>query len=151
METSELIEALGRKMGVALTFKDGATAFEADGMTVAVNDLPELGAVALTGDIGAPPPERLESLYRTVLEAQHLFRGTNGATISLDPGTGHFALNRAIPLATADAESFAVEVERFINTQETFAKIVRDFRAAGAAAPAAADPDGILTTGFIRI
>ena len=152
MEASELIEALGRKMGLELSFKDGAAAFEADGMTVAVNDLPALDAVALTGDIGAPPPERLESLYKTVLEAQHLFRSTHGATISLDPGTGHFALNKAIPLATVDAESFAVEVERFISTLETFVKIVREFRArppdAEPSAPIDETASSVVRSGF---
>ena len=160
METSELVKSLGEKMGVELALEDGAAAFEADGMTVAVVDLPELGSVAIAGDIGEPPPERLEALYRTMLEAQHLFRGTFGATISLDPETGRFALNKAIALATVDADSFAGEVERFVNTLETFAKIVREFRAvppeAASAAPlddaaASAASPGFGGTGFMRV
>ena len=88
MDTQELIGRFGEKIGISLSLEDGACAFEADGSLITVNDLPEVGAIALSGDLGEPPPERLEALYRTLLEANHLFRETAGIrkVRTTDPG-----------------------------------------------------------------
>ena len=143
METAELIRKLGEAVGVELELdENGMASFEADGMATTVADMPELDAVALTGDIGEPPPERLEALYKALLEAQHLFAGTAGATISIDPETGRFALNRVLPLKILDEETFIKQVETFVNTLETFSKLVGNFRAAAEAAPDGEDGRG---------
>lgn len=135
-DTAELVGKLGEAVGVELELdENGMAAFEADGLVTTIADVPEIDAVALTGDIGEPPPERLKPLYKALLEAQHLFAGTGGATISIDPESGRFALNRTLPLKILDAENFVRHVETFVNTLETFAKLVGNFRAATAAAP----------------
>ena len=41
-------------------------------MVVSIHDLRELSAVALVGDLGEPPPERLEALYKAMMEANYL-------------------------------------------------------------------------------
>ena len=129
MEAKELMVDIAKRIGIAYDGGD-AFSFEADGLVVVINHLPELDAVVLTGDIGEPPPERLEGLYRTLLGANHLFGGTAGATISLNPDTSRIALCLALPLATLDGDKFYAEVERFVNTAETWAKIVADYRTA---------------------
>ena len=134
MDAKELIADIAKRIG--LEYDGGDTfSFEADGLVVAISSLPELDAVALTGDIGEPPPEHLEGLYKTLLGANHFFGGTAGATISLDPDNGRIALCRALPLATLDGDKFYAEVERFVNTAETWAKVVSDYRGAAAEAP----------------
>ena len=134
MDAKELIADIAKRIG--LEYDGGDTfSFEADGLVVAISSLPELDAVALTGDVGEPPPERLEGLYKTLLGANHFFGGTAGATISLDPDNGRIALCRALPLVTLDGEKFYAEVERFVNTAETWAKVVSDYRGAAAEAP----------------
>lgn len=134
MDAKELIADIAKRIG--LEYDGGDTfSFEADGLVVAISSLPELDAVALTGDVGEPPPERLEGLYKTLLGANHFFGGTAGATISLDPDNGRIALCRTLPLATLDGEKFYAEVERFVNTAETWAKVVSDYRGAAAEAP----------------
>lgn len=68
-------------------------------------------------------------------DAFHLFGGTAGATISLDPDNGRIVLCRLLPLATLDADRLYAEVERFVNTVATWAKVVADYRGAAAEVP----------------
>ena len=153
MDSKELIADIAKRIG--LEYDGGDTfSFEADGLVVAISSLPELDAVALTGDVGEPPPERLEGLYKTLLGANHFFGGTAGATISLDPDTGRIALCRALPLATLDGDKFYAEVERFVNTAETWAKVVVDYRGAAAMAPDKSDEDAspaFSANGFMQV
>ena len=129
MEAIELVKELARRTGAALELDEtGACSFEADGLAVEIVPLPELDSIALSGDLGEPPPQEVSRLYRLMLEANRNFAATFGATLSLDGATGRFALCKVLPLKAHDGESFAREVERFLNTQEAWAKIVRDWR-----------------------
>lgn len=47
-----------------------------------------------TADLGEVPPESREALYKTLLEANDLFAGTLGATLSLNPANGRVRLQR---------------------------------------------------------
>ena len=132
MDSSELIGRFGEKLGISLSFQDGSCAFKADESLLAIHDMPEIGAIALTGDLGEPPPERLEALYKVLLEANYIFGGTAGATISLDSSSGRFALCKVLPCAILDNESFFNEVETFVNAMESWSSIIRDFRSAAA-------------------
>ena len=149
MTTKELLKDFGDRIGVALEpDADGVCAFAADGLAVSIHDLPEVGAVALVGDLGEPPPERLEGLYEALLGANHLFRDTGGATLSRDPESGRLALCRALPAKTLDADAFYDVIERFVSSAQVWAHVIRDYRPASAdAAPAA--PFG--TGGFLSV
>ena len=129
MEASEIIKAFCEKVGVGFEpDADGSVTLDVDGATVIINDLREINAVALVGDLGEPQPERLDALYKLMLEANHLFGGTAGATISCNPKTGHFALCRVLPCVALDGDFFFAEAERFVSTLESWTKIVREFR-----------------------
>jgi len=131
METSELIKDLGERLGVPLELDaDGVCAFEADGLAISLHDLPELSAITVLGDLGTPPPERLEGLYAAMLEANHLFRDTGGATLSRDPETGHLVLCRAIPRAMLSPDGFYDAIERFVSTAQVWANVIHDYREA---------------------
>ena len=129
MDASEIIGALGAKLGIGLEFDDGdVCSFEADGMIVTIHNLREIDTIAITGDLGEPPPWNLESLYRSMLEANSLFRDTFGATISFNPESGRFVLCRALPCKALDGESFFAAAERFVSTLEVWTRLVRDYR-----------------------
>ncbi len=129
METAELIKALGKRLGIRLTpDSDGACSFEADGFVVTLNHIDELRLLALTGDLGAPPPENLEALYKAMLEANYNFSGTAGATLARDAATGRFAICRILPLETLDADALYNAVEAFVNTLEAWSKIIVNYR-----------------------
>ena len=152
MEAKELLTELGKRLGIELDASD-ACSFEADGLAISINHVVELDAIALMGDLGEPPPEKLEGLYKTLLGANHLFGGTGGATISLDPDSDRIALCRALPLVTLDGETLYRELERFINTAETWAKIVADYRTAADAANEIKEdaPPAFTGNGFMQV
>ncbi len=129
MYGDELIKSFGSSLGMDLEPDgSGSCSFSADGFTVTLTSLQETDSIALTADLGAPPPEKLENLYRFMLEANHLFQGTGGATLSISGENGHIFLCSMFSCAGADGESFARAVQRFANTCEAWTKIVGGYR-----------------------
>ncbi len=129
MYGDELIRSFGSGMGLDLELDgSGSCTFSADGFSVTLTALQELDSIALTADLGEPPPEKLENLYRIMLEANHVFHATNGATLSVDGDSGHISLCSIFHCADADGDSFAKAVERFANTCEAWSKIVAQYR-----------------------
>ena len=96
-----------------MTSEDGECVINADDMVVTLMSLPDSDRLAVHGEIGDPPPEGLEQLLSAMLEANHLFAGTAGATISRDHETGRFHLCRHEPLAILDADSLAALVDSY--------------------------------------
>ena len=140
MEAKELVKSLGETLGIELMLEDGGTcSFEADDFLVRIIDLPENGVIIIEGDLGTPPPEHLEALYRTLLEAQYRFRNTSGATISCDPDTGNLVLCRAIATSLQDPESFLDAVERFISTLQVWSDVVCNYRGEPSGTPLPGD------------
>lgn len=153
MEIKELIASLGDRIGIQLALDaDCACSFEADGLVVTLNHFPEIDTLALTGDIGEPPPENLEPLYKAMLEANCAFAGTAGATLSLDSATGRFSLCRALPLAVLDADSLYAAVEGFVNTLDAWHKIVVNYRSPVEGRSADGEPEPFSPDhGFVQV
>ncbi len=152
MTFEELISGLGSKIGVELTSDDGSCVINVDDMVVTLMSLPDSDRLAVHGEIGDPPPEGLEQLLSAMLEANHLFAGTAGATISRDHETGRFHLCRHEPLAILDADSLAALVESFVNTLEIWRKAIASYRSV--AKSAAEGTDETLqfgATGFVQV
>ena len=66
MEATELIRSLCERLGIGYEPDDngGSCSFEADGLLVMINNLRNLDQIAIVGDLGDPPPEKLETLYK---------------------------------------------------------------------------------------
>ena len=149
MEAQDLIKGLSGRLGIELDAGD-ACSFEADGMVVSMYFPQASDFLAMTCDIGEPPPERLEGLYRALLGANYMFGGTMGSTIALNPDDGRIMLCRAVPTAMLDVDQLCRQLEHFLNTAETWRKIVSDYRegnempASGDAAGMASAPDAFL-------
>lgn len=150
MTFDDLIKGFGEKIGVELALEDGVVALNIDDMPVMIQELPELNAVNILGEIGEPPPEGLETLLSSMLNANHLFQGTSGGTLSRDPETGKFFLCRWEPLALADVEAFTAVVDKFVNVLETWRKIIADYRPSETAAPEG-DMPAFGSSGFMQI
>lgn len=152
MTFEELISGLGSRIGVELTSEDGECVINADDMVVTLMSLPDSDRLAVHGEIGDPPPEGLEQLLSAMLEANHLFAGTAGATISRDHETGRFHLCRHEPLATLDADSLAALVESFVNTLEIWRKAIASYRpVAKTAAERTDEVPRFGATGFVQV
>jgi len=144
MSYTELLQGLSARLGGEIDFTPddaGAVTLSVDDMSLTILGLEEVGQVVLSGIVGEPPPEdRLVGLYKALLEANHNFACTAGATLALDPQTGKVSLCKVLPLALLDGESFFQEIERFINVLETWCELVRNYRDATTAAPVADEP-----------
>ena len=151
MTFDELIRDFSGQIGVELTPRDGMVALDIDGMSVLVQELHELDAVVVLGEIGEPPPQGLEELLSSMLNANHLFAGTGGGTLSRDPESGKFFLCRWKPLALADAASFSAMMDRFLNVLETWRKLVADYRPVAASAAAETEQPVFGQDGFMQI
>lgn len=131
MEFKELIADFAARVGVTESVEvdeESRCAFEIDGMGVIAQGLDEIGIVSLLAFIAPPPPERLERLYRRLLEANHLYRETFGATLSVDPESGLVCLVKHLPAATLDGEGFFREAGLFTNVIAHWKAVVENFR-----------------------
>lgn len=128
MQFEELVKDLATRLNTEITVEDGACTLGVDDMAVTLMALPEVEAVAFAGEIGEPPPQGLEELYRSMLAANHLFRGTAGSTISLNEQNNKFNLCWYAPEAILDGEKFFQSLERFVNTLEAWKKMLADYR-----------------------
>ena len=151
MEANELINELGKRLGIELELEEGACTIMAGDLFVTMNAFSELDAIVLTGDLGEPQPENLENLYKTMLEANHLFNGTAGATLSLNHETNCFSLCKALPCRLMDIDSFYAEIERFVNTLEVWSKLVQNYRGNGADEQSNSTAPSFDSNGFIRV
>lgn len=154
MRFEEHIEALSRQIGVPLRVdEEGACVIAVDDMAVTLQSLQQTDSVGFWGEIGEPPPQGLELLLSAMLEANHMFAGTGGATISRDPGSGRFYLCRVLDLRCLDAEAFSSALERFVNTLEAWMSLVKDYRGTKPAVAAAKSDyaPGLGTEGFLAV
>ena len=128
IDVKTLIKAFCERLGIQSEANaEGVYAFEVDALEFAVHDLSEQRRVALVGDLGAVPSVNPEGLFRLMLEAQHCFRETEGAVFSIDGESDRLTLNRILPCAELDDETFFNEVESFVNQLETWVHIIRDY------------------------
>ena len=133
MTFKETIAALSQKLGVEIVVEGDACALRAkakDGTSVTIwmQGYDERGAVLMGADLGVPPPERLERLYRAMLEGNDLFRDTGGATLSVNPYTGRIRLQRFDTLDAIEEVGPAKALVAFADVAAIWAKVISDFR-----------------------
>lgn len=129
MDSVEIIEAFGKKLGMDLELDNSKScSFQADDVVVSITALSEIDQIVISGDLGTPPAEQLEHLYKMMLEANHLYTSTFGATLSLNNENDHFALCKVIPCRALDNEIFYREMESFISICDTWSKVIRNYR-----------------------
>ncbi len=125
----ELTKALFAKLGITPPVQeDGVCSIEIDGMIVSLVEADVDNALLLHGIVGDPPPAADDRFGALLLQANHLFQGTGGATLSQDPESREYALQRQLPLVLLDADSLVAELERFVNSLERWRHLLADFR-----------------------
>ena len=103
MTFEDAIAALGAEFGVALSDEDGTASFEVasgDGdfepVNVTLTYEPEDETLLVSADAGAVDLEGGDEPFLWMLEANHMFSGTMGASFCVDDG--HAKLQRRIRL-----------------------------------------------------
>ena len=128
IDAKAIIKAFCERLGIdSEADAEGVFSFSADTVEFAIHDLAQEGVVLLTGDLGLVPMVNAEGLFRLMLEAQHNFSETAGATFSIDSKRDCFTLSRVVPYAVLDEEVLFCEVERFVNHLEAWTHIIRNY------------------------
>ena len=127
MDFRKFIKSLGNALGMRLENAGGACGIDVDGVKVILHDADDL--VLLAAEIGPPPPEDgLETLFRTVLKANWLYRGTGGATLAINPEDGCIWLEKYNFLERLDGEKGVEMITRFADTARTWRGLVAYFK-----------------------
>ena len=127
MDFKRFVEALGKTLGMQLENVGGACGLDVDGVTVMLHDATDL--VLATAEIGPPPPEEgLETLFRTALKANWLYRGTGGATLAINPEDGSIWLEKYNFLERLDGEKGIEMITGFAETVKTWRELVAGFK-----------------------
>ena len=136
MSFDDIVSVLSRAFGLELKVVQDTTVFEVDSedgstkVQVVIHYVSERKLVLMSADLGEPPPEGGERLFRTMLEANNLFEGTAGATLALDAATGRFRLQvyESPDELSNDAKA---KIESFIETALVWSRAIADFRPTG--------------------
>ncbi len=133
MTFADIVATLSRDFGTNIETDGDNCAVRAEGsnkssVTVLMQGFDEREALLMTADLGLPPPERPELLYRSLLEANDLFRDTGGATISIDSATGHVRLQRFDPYIAVSEAGPRQTLLAFATVATAWSGIVHDFR-----------------------
>lgn len=130
MELTQILKEVNEHYGkeiFVLDDQESCRALVGDGLVVEILHLPEVGRIMLYADIGREPQEGRDQVYRLMLQAQHLFQGTAGASFGLDGETGSVYLERPVSLATLTAESFVTDFEVFAQVALKWRKALEGF------------------------
>ena len=128
---NELIKGLAEKMGVGSEIEiddEQRCLLEFDDMGVVIQGVDAAEAVVLLSPIGMPPPENPAQLYRALLEANYLFQGTSGATLSVEPERGGVNLCRQLDARMLDVEGLMQALDAFLNTLAAWKTFIDGYR-----------------------
>ena len=126
MTFTTLLETLSQRLGTPLEDAGGASALEIDGRPVILQDAGDL--LLLRAEIGDLPEEGRESLLTAVLEANHLYGGTGGGTLALEPGVPRLLLQKYTWFDRLDPDTVPELVGRFAATAATWRRLLADYR-----------------------
>ena len=148
MEYNELIADFAQRHNVAdLVSVDGAASLDIDGLivTIVLND----ETLVISAELGDPPAEGASAFSDLLLEANL----QSGEYFAKAPGKGPYLVVRRLPLRLVDGPSFDTALEAFVNTAETWKRLLTDFRpVAKAAAEHAEDEHASLgSSGFMQV
>ena len=134
MEYRKLIEAFAATCGVeSPDAKDGVAVFDIDGMTVGFVNDETSATIMVVAELGYPPPDANGRLGEVMLKSNYLYNGSNGAVLCMNPETSAYALMQTWALDPLDVETFAKNVESFINNAEKWKDVLLGMREAEAA------------------
>lgn len=155
MQYRELIKGLAEMAGLAGGVEiddEERCLLEFDGFGVVIQGIDAANAIALVSPVGEPPPEDPARLYRALLEANHLFKDTGGATLSVEPEGGCIYLCRQLDSRSLDVKDLAAALDGFLNTLSAWRMYLDDYREHPAEEKSAeAAPLPTLDDHFIRI
>ena len=131
MELEEIMKAFAEEIGIVgvTADADGAYHFDIDGIGVMFATAGDGVRLGMFAEIGEPPREGREVVYRALLEAMSPGGAVDGLTFSIPQGTDRVVLHRADPLVTTDYPAFKARLENLVNAAEDWRRNIVDFPA----------------------
>ena len=139
MTFGELIEGLGKSLGVEMTDEGGAAAVEVDGIPVVLQRASD-DLLLVHADLGEVAPENRYRVFAAAMEANFLYQGTGGATLAVDSRDGHLHLQKYNWLDRIDMDKAMSGLTRFADTVKAWKGI--------ASSPTAETPPA---AGFLQV
>ena len=141
MGFEDAVASLGRDLGIDLAVEDGVAEFvaaSADGgeqLDVTISELDDGVSAALCADLGEMPAKGADGLMLRMLEANHLFGATGGASLSVEDGRAK--LERYFSIVAFQRGDGARIVKPFLEMARKWRAVVEgaDERNEGAAEP----------------
>ena len=155
MDIKELADALAAKFNIdGLAVEDGEVALEIDGIPILLAEDRDV-AIVMTGHVGDPPSEGGEAFANLMLEATMGFMDAKSLALARNSETGSYALVERVAQNGLTVDAFSESLTEFVNTLETWRKMLEDFRPMAATAKAASDaqPDAqeLALNGFMQV
>lgn len=131
MELEEIMKAFADEIGIVgvAADADGAYHFDIDGIGVMFATAGDGVRLGMFAEIGEPPREGREVVYRALLEAMSPGGAEDGLTFSIPQGTDRVVLHRTDPLATTDYPTFKTRLENLVNVAEDWRRNLADMPA----------------------
>ena len=138
MTFATLLETLSERLGTPLEDAGGASAVEIDGNPVILQDAGDL--LLLRAEIGDLPDEGREAFLTAVLEANHLYAGTGGGTLALEPGVPRLVLQKYTWFDRLDPDAVPDLIARFAATADSWRRLLADYSPASSGTPDSPPP-----------
>ena len=125
MTFGEVIDGIGKNLGVELVDEGGAAAVQVDGNNIILQAADD-DLVLLHADLGEIVPENRDRVLAAAMEANFLYQGTGGATLAVDPRSGHLYLQKYNWLDRLDAEKAVTILTRFADMVKLWKGLVAE-------------------------
>ncbi len=140
MTFGELIDVLGKRLGVEIEDAGGAAALEIDGETVILQDAGEL--LLVRAEVGEIPADGREGILASAMEANFLYQGTGGATLAVNPADGRLHLQKYNWMERLDADSVLAAIGNMADTAAAWRRVLADYRSSSWRPETSAPPIG---------
>ena len=140
MTFGELIDVLGKRLGVEIEDAGGAAALEIDGETVVLQDAGEL--LLVRAEVGEIPADGREGILASAMEANFLYQGTGGATLAVNPADGRLHLQKYNWMERLDADSVLAAIGNMADIAAAWRRVLADYRSSSWRPETSAPPIG---------
>lgn len=129
MEFKGLMSAFAAETGMTelVPDDDGAYVFLVDDLTLMLAPIEDGARFALYAELGEPPAEGRELVYRAMLEASFPRGGVASASFSIDGESGRICLHGTESLAAMDYAAFKKVLDGFVNAADDWRRKLASF------------------------
>ena len=150
MTFENLLEALGKRLGLEMENAGGAAAVEVDGTAVILQDAGEL--LLLRAEVGEIPEDGKLAILSSAMEANFLYQGTGGATFAVNREDGRLHIHKYNWMERIDADSVIDAMDKLADTAAAWRRILSEYHPASDASPTDKPvEDASLNAGFMQV